>query len=360
MKKLLSIIALLAVCLTIQAKIPVYVWVSWNNNTTTAKTLKRDFKQWKKYGVVGVCLNAGMDSARIATASRIAHQLGLEYHAWIPTMTNGTCPESWYTVNRLGQNAKTNPAYVPHYTTLDPHNPNVHRYMKEQLTRIARIKDVDYIQLDYIRYADVILAKGLWNKYSLVMNGEYATADYCYCDDCVNDFKQNTGIDIRQYTDPSKVEAWAQFRCDNVTNLVNDIADAVHNAGKKISADVFPGPDSHARWMVRQEWQKWNLDAVFPMNYNDFYLEPASWLKPITKEEVESVAGRFPVYSGLFICKDWQHKASVVDPEYSGLLPSEIQEAVLGSMESGAKGICLFTPNSMTPEHWAELQKVIK
>lgn len=359
MKKLLSIIALLVVCFSMQAKVPVYVWIGWNN-TTTAQSLKHNFKQWKKNGVVGVCLNAGMDSARIAIASRLAHQVGLEYHAWIPTMTINSCPESWYTVNRMGQNAKTHPAYVPYYTTLDPHNPNVHQFFKEQLTRIAQIKDVDFIQLDYIRYADVILAKGLWSKYALIMNGEYAAADYCYCDDCVNDFKQKTGIDIRQYTDPSKVEEWAQFRCDNVTNLVNDIADAVHKAGKKISADVFPGPYSHARWMVRQEWHKWNLDAVFPMNYNDFYMEPASWLKTITKEEVESVSGRFPVYSGLFICKDWQHKDKVVDPENSGLLPSEIREAVQGSIESGAKGICLFTPNSMTPEHWAELQKIIK
>ena len=49
-----------------------------------------------------------------------------------------------------------------------------------------------------------------------------------------------------------------------------------HAKGKKISADVFPGPHSHAVWMVRQEWNKWNIDAFFPMNYNDFYLEKAS------------------------------------------------------------------------------------
>ena len=48
--------------------------------------------------------------------------------------------------------------------------------------------------------------------------------------------------------------------------------------GKKVSADVFPGPNSLAVPMVRQQWDQWPIDMVFPMNYNDFYLEGADWL----------------------------------------------------------------------------------
>src|SRR3712207_9490794 len=78
-------------------------------------------------------------------------------------------------------------------------------------------------------------------------------------------------------------------------------------------------------------------------------------------EEVQSVAAKgTPVYSGLFICRDWRNKESVVDPENSGLLPSEIGAAVKGSMEAGAAGICLFTPYSMTEEHWKALDEAIK
>ena len=108
--------------------------------------------------------------------------------------------------------------------------------------------------------------------------------------------------------------------------------------------------------MVRQEWDKWNVDEIFPMNYNDFYLTDTNWIARVTGEEVRSV-DRKPVYSGLFICRDWQNKASLVDPENSGLVPSEIEAAVIGSMENGAAGICLFTPDSMTPEHWDALSK---
>ena len=360
LKRLFMLLVLLMMLMKAGAVVPVYAWTGWDEKTT-AQDLLKQFKDWKKRGVVGVCVNCGFNLDRIREASHMAHKVGLEYHAWIPTMVQGGLDSTWYTVNRLGQSAYSHPAYVDYYKTLDPRNPQVQRYLVGKFTEVAQLPDVDYVQLDYIRYADVILARALWDKYGLIMNGEYPAADYCYCDSCVEAFKRQSGIDIRKVTDPSKIKEWAQFRCDNITRLVNMIAEAVHHQGKKVSADVFPGPDSYARWMVRQEWNKWNIDAYFPMNYNDFYEEPASWLRGIVAEEVKSVAGKnTPVYSGLFICHDWQNKKAVVDPENSGLLPSEIELAVRGSMESGAKGVCLFTPQSMTEEHWKALQSAIK
>lgn len=363
MKKLMISLVMMAFALSAAAKsskLPVYVWIGWGDQTTE-ETLKNDFKAWKKHGVTGICLNAGMDLQKIQTAARVAKKQGLEYHAWVPTMVQGGQDSTWYTVNRLGESAYDKQAYVSYYTTLDPRNPNVRKFLVEKFEQIADIPEVDFVQLDYIRYADVILARGLWDKYGLIMNGEYAKADYCYCNDCVAAFKQQTGIDITKVTDPSKIREWAQFRCDNVTALVNSICDAVHAKGKKISADVFPGPKSYAEWMVRQQWDRWKLDAVFPMNYNDFYMEPAAWVGKVTAEEAHAVEGKgMALYSGIFICKDWQHKDKVIDPENSGLLPSEIAEAVNSAMAAGADGISIFTPNDMTEEHWAELDKVLK
>ena len=358
-RKLLLMICLLMAVAQMWAKVPVYAWVGYDDQKSEQQW-REDFQQWKQHGVVGVCVNCGMDVSHIRKMSRLAHEAGLIYHAWVPTMVQAGHDRSWYTVNRLGQSALDHPAYVDYYKTLDPRNPEVQAFLIGKFREIANIPDVDYVQLDYIRYADVILARGLWSKYGLVMNEEYPNADYCYCDRCVKAFKDQTGIDIRTVKDPSKVKRWAQFRCDAITSLVNAICDAVHQEGKKVSADVFPGPKSYARWMVRQEWNKWKLDAVFPMNYNDFYLEPASWLKRVTREEVRSMKGKAPVYSGLFICKDWRNKDKVVDPENSGLLPSEIGEAVKGSLRAGAAGVSLFTPYSMTEEHWKALDEALK
>jgi uncharacterized lipoprotein YddW (UPF0748 family) len=364
MKKLIFILLALLLMVPCQAKhkvrVPVFVWQGWNAKISD-DSLAKDFQKWKAHGVRGVCFNAGFDIDKITKAAKMAKAIGLEYHAWIPTMLQGGQDSTWYTVNRLGESAYDKQVYVSYYKTLDPHNPNVEKFLIDKYTKVCDIPEVDYIQLDYIRYVDVILARGLWHKYGLNMEQEYPKADYCYCDDCVSDFKSKTGIDIKATDRPDTCKAWAQFRCDNVTRFVNHLVAAIHAKGKKVSADVFPGPKSYAVWMVRQEWNKWNIDAVFPMNYNDFYMEPASWLGTVTKEEVASVANRkIPVYSGLFICHDWKNKDKVTDPEGSGLLPSEMEEAVRASMKAGARGVCLFTPYSMTDEHWAEFDKAIR
>ncbi|MCK4344362.1 MAG: hypothetical protein KAX05_03680 [Bacteroidales bacterium] len=72
--------------------------------------------------------------------------------------------------------------------------------------------------------------------------------------------------------DPPSYQSWFQFRYDSVTNLVNQLSVITKERGKKLTAAVFPSP-SIAKKLVRQEWTKWNLDAVFPMMYHNYYEE---------------------------------------------------------------------------------------
>ena len=132
----------------------------------------------------------------------------------------------------------------------------------------------------------------------------------------------------------------------------------MHAEGKQINAAVFPGPNSVAKQIVRQEWDKWNLDSYFPMNYNDFYLEGTDWVGAVTKEATAAV-GTKPVFSGLFICPDPDKKSDEPDPENHGLTPDQLAEAIKQSMDNGAAGICLFTPGRMTDAHWEVFQKAI-
>ena len=355
---LIALAALLALagCSEKKAGIPLYGWVT-EGADPDMEALRTRWGEWKEHGMTGICVNAPLEA--IPALSALAHELGLEYHAWRPCMLEAGKPHGWYAVNRLGQSADEFPAYVDYYKALDPANPEVQDYLVNEMLAIAAVPDVDYVQLDYIRYADAILARGLWDKYGLdFSDGPYPPADYCYCDRCVGEFKELTGIDILAVEDPQAVPEWTAFRCGKVTELVTKICDAVHAAGKKVSADVFPGPDSYAVPMVRQQWDQWPVDMYFPMNYNDFYQEPAEWLATVTAEEVKA-AGATPVISGLFICHEWQRKAEIKDPEGHGLTPSEIATAVRGSLDAGAAGICLFTPGSMTPEHWADLDKTL-
>ncbi|GGZ28159.1 hypothetical protein GCM10007049_21350 [Echinicola pacifica] len=345
----------------VAAKIPVHAWMGGFNDKSEEE-IREKFTEFKEHGIDALMYNGGHHPEDYKKVGKIAKELGLGFHAWIPTMVQHKTDElkaEWYAVNRNGESALEKPAYVAHYTFLCPNKEGTYNFLKNMYTKVAQVEEVDAIHLDYIRFPDVILARGLWDKYGLTMDQEFPQFDYCYCDDCTGDFKEKTGIDIKTVEDATQVQEWKQYRYDLITSIVNRLADVVHAEGKEINAAVFPGPHSVAMKLVRQEWDKWNLDAVFPMNYNDFYLEDTKWIGEITKEEVASVNGERPIFSGLFICPNPEKKAEIADPEGHGLLPSELGAAIKESMDNGATGICLFTPGRMTDEHWVELKKAI-
>jgi hypothetical protein len=364
MNKLMTLVVILFVvsCNTQkETKIPCYAWMGGPGKATDTE-LKAQFTDLKNKGIDGLMYSAGQDPETYKRVGKIVKEAGLEFHTWIPTLIQGKNPKlkkEWYAVNGLGESAYDKPAYADHYKFVCPNREEVYQYLEEMYGRIADIPEVDGIHLDFIRFPDVILARGLWKKYGLVMDREYPQYDYCYCDKCVADFKAKTGIDIKTVKDPSQVEEWKQFRYDLITNMVNRLATMVHSKNKQINAAVFPGPNSVAKKIVRQEWDKWNIDAFFPMNYNDFYLEGTKWIGEMCKESVTTLNNTKPVYSGLFICPSPEKKANEPDPENHGLLPEELEAAIRESMENGAAGICLFTPDRMTEADWVVFKKAI-
>lgn len=342
-------------------KIPVYAWTGGPGDASDEK-LKANFEDLKSKGIDVLMYNGGQNPEVYKRVGKIAKAAGLGFHTWIPTMNQGhkdAIKPEWYAVNRKGESSYDKPAYVSHYHFLCPSRVGVQEFLKTMYGKITDVADVDAIHLDYIRFPDVILARGLWEKYGLVMDKEYPAYDYCYCDTCISNFKEQSGIDIKTVEDPTQVEEWKQFRYDLITNIVKQITDVVHSKGKKINGAVFPGPNSQAKKLVRQEWDKWSLDSYFPMNYNDFYSEGPKWIGEVTKEAVTALQNKKPVISGLFICPNPANKANEKDPENHGLLPEELEEAISESMKNGAEGICLFTPGRMTDAHWEVFKKAI-
>lgn len=345
-----------------EIKVPVYAWLG-GPGSATDEEIRVSFTDLKNRGIVGLLYNGGHNPETYKRVGGIAGEVGLEFQTWIPTMIQGKnpkLPHELYALNGLGESAFDKPAYADYYKFLCPSNEQVYRFLEELYGQIADLEEVDGIHLDYIRFPDVILGRGLWDKYGLVMDREYPQYDYCYCDQCVEGFQEKSGIDIRSVEDPSGVEEWKQYRYDLITSIVNRLTEMVHVKGKEISAAVFPGPNSVARKTVRQEWDKWNLDAFYPMNYNDFYLEDTRWIGQVTLEGVTALDHGKPLYSGLFICPNPERKSEESDPENHGLLPGELEDAIRESMENGAAGICLFTPGRMTEEHWKVFESAIR
>lgn len=343
-------------------KIVSYAWMSAPEVINDIE-LSNQYIALKKRGIDGLLYSAGHNPFVYERIGRLVKDAGLEFQAWIPTLMQGAnakIDKSWYVVNRKGESAWDKPAYVEHYKFLCPNREEVYQFLEDLYISIAKVDEIDAIHLDHIRFPDVILGRGLWDRYGLVMDKEYPQFDYCYCNKCTGDFKARSGIDVKSVDDPTELEEWKQFRYDSVTNLVNRLAEAVHSIKKRISAAVFPGPESIAKKIVRQEWNKWNVDQLFPMNYNDLYLETVQWIGQVCKEETTSIDKQKPIYSGLLISPVSSINQKEMIYDHYGLAPEDIEQAINLSLENGCCGICLFNPERMTQEHWKIFEKVIK
>ena len=307
--------------------------------------LANAFQAHPESGVDAVLVGDG----EVELVSEAAHAEGLAYHSWFWTLNRPgdvwaqeNHPE-WYTVNRMLRSSLDDPPYVDYYRWVCPSRRAVREYLGAKVAAIAATPGVSGVHLDYVRHCDVILPRGLWERYGLVQNDELPEFDYCYCDECRQQFAALDGRDPFDIADPPADPAWRRFRWDSVTGAVRHLASSVRAEGKPITAAVFPTP-TLARRLVRQAWDEWPLDRVFPMLYHRFYLEGIDWIGASASEGVEAL-GSTPLNAGLYL------------PD---LTPEELAQAVRVARDAGASGVSLFEMNGLTDEHLSALRGVLR
>lgn len=305
-------------------KIKNWVWTNPNPKDTDDE-LKTRYASFKASGITGVFFEA--DSER---HFRAAKAQGLEAHRWMWTFNRAelvnTHPE-WYSKNRKGESCADHPPYVTYYRWLCPSRPEVQQYLEQQVTDILNKDYIDGIHLDYVRYCDVILPVNLWSKYNIEQTKELPEYDFCYCDVCQAKFKNDYGMELSSIQYPEASLSWRLFRYNNITRVVNSISDIAKNHKKAITAAVFPTPEV-ARRNVRQDWTNWRLDGVCPMIYHGFYKEKVSWIGDAVEEGVHFLAGKFPLYAGLYL-SDFSND-------------DEIRQGIQLAFKNGAAGVSFF------------------
>ena len=320
-----------------------WTWVHGNRDYDAAEWQRR-FARLKEAGLDAVLVGGG-DIGLVSDAARAE---GLVYHRWFWTLNrNGdewaqTNHPEWFTVSRNLESSLEQPPYVGYYKWVCPSREPVREYLGGLVADLATNPAVDGVHLDYVRHCDVILPRGLWETYDLVQDTELPEFDFCYCDVCREQFAALDGRDPLDIPDPPADEAWRRFRWDSVTATVRDLAEAVHGHGKPITAAVFPTP-TIARRLVRQAWDEWPLDRVFPMLYHSFYLEDIPWIGDGVREGVAAL-GSTPLNSGLYL---------------PALEPAELGEAVVTAREAGAAGVSLFEMHGLTDAHLAALREAL-
>lgn len=321
------------------AKLGHWVWRGGSPKAETAD-LKKVYKDLKSKGITGVFLHE--------TETReyeIVREEGLNLHVWMWTTNRGdgwimeNHPE-WYQVSRTGKSCHDQPPYVGYYRWINPVIPEVRAYIRDKAVAIAENKAVEGVHLDYVRYPDVILPRGLWSTYKLDQTEEMAEYDFCYSEATCKAFMEAHGRDPRKIERPWADSEWIHFRHSQVTRLVKEIKAAVQSKGKQLSAAVFPTPVM-ARTICRQDWDKWPLDIVAPMIYHSFYEEPVSWIGDKVRENIQAVT--FPVLAGLYL------------PGFQ--TPAEFEEGIKLAMHRGAAGVSLF--GDLSPEMWEAFRKAV-
>jgi uncharacterized lipoprotein YddW (UPF0748 family) len=247
----------------------------------------------------------------------------------------------WYSVNRIGNNSLDYRAYVDYYQWLSPFHPEARNHIINNAKKLMEVEGLASVHLDYVRYPDVILGAALQPKYNIVQETEMPEYDFGYHPIAREKFKGIFNKDPLDFKNPELSTEWRQFRLNAITTLVNEIVDIAHSKNKKVTAAVFPFPEM-SRQMVRQAWNDWNLDAAYPMLYQNFYLENINWIGFATKQGVNDVD--FPIYSGL----------------YSPALKNgeQLEKAIKISKDNGAKGISIFTADGLNKEQQAVFVKL--
>ncbi len=305
-----------------------WVWMGGRKRTSVEWT--SILEDLDTLGIRGILL--GADSATLGIVAKLSASYGIQIHAWVWTMNRGDGDTSWLDYNRLGQSLATHEAYVGYYKFLNPAIPEVRGFLAAKFQNLSKIKGLSGVHMDYVRYVDVILPSGLQPKYGLVQDYEMPRFDYGFHPVMREKYKAKHGIDPIDIAHPEADTTWIRFRLGELNEAVGLIRDQVKENRLPISAAVFPTPEM-SRKMVRQDWDRWNLDCYFPMVYHNFYEKSFEWIQQVMEENKKALPTT-PIFCGLFLPALQQE--------------DDLTKAMEAAFKGGADGISFFSYGSFS------------
>jgi uncharacterized lipoprotein YddW (UPF0748 family) len=325
------------------------VWI-----TADAKRSNNDyateFERYKNGGIDEVLINTETDPKLLQRLVNVAKEKGLKVHAWIMAMNRpgdsvALQHPDWYMVSKEGKSCFDTRPYVDYYQWLCPTRKESRNHVLSLVEGLAKIDGIESVHLDYIRFPDIFLPIGLLPKYNLVQDSEMAEYDFCYCDACIQAFEKMHHKNPKESNNTSIDMEWKNFRLNAIKSVVDDAYKIVHSHNKKLTAAVFPYPEM-ADHMVRQRWDKWDIDEVYPMIYHGFYNEEIDWVGYATKQGVTDLEGKQThVNTGVYL------------PAFTS--EEELKESILLAKENGAKGITFYDGTGLS-DGYLKVIKTVK
>ncbi|WP_293146451.1 MULTISPECIES: family 10 glycosylhydrolase [unclassified Microcoleus] len=218
-------------------------------------------------------LTVGWDP--LESAVKLAHERGIELHAWIWTFATGnkrhntligkpgsypgpvlSAYPNWANIDNKGRTQNPNDGKF----YLDPANPEARNYLLRIISEITSKYKVDGVQLDYIRYP---------------FQDDNAGFVYGYGSAARQQFKQLTGTDPVNIS-PSSGNLWRQwveFKTNQINSFVAEVSQLLRQNYPRtiLSVAVFPHPESQRIYKIQQNWEVWArqgiVDLIVPMTY---------------------------------------------------------------------------------------------
>lgn len=211
----------------------------------------------------------------LAAAVELAHERGIELHAWVWVFAVGNQRHNTILnqpLNYLGPILDAHPTWanydhrgeiIPVGQTkpfLDPANPQVRSYLLRLFEEIVSNYDVDGLQLDYIRYP---------------FQDPSARRSYGYGIASRQQFQALTGVDPTTISpsDRQLWQQWTEFRTEQVNSFVADTSRLLRQRRPDLilSAAVFAMSEHERIQKIQQNWEIWaqrgDVDLIVPMSY---------------------------------------------------------------------------------------------
>jgi uncharacterized lipoprotein YddW (UPF0748 family) len=211
----------------------------------------------------------------LAEAVDLAHERGMELHAWVWTFAAGnqvhnailnqssSFPGPVLAAHSDWANYDNRGSLIPPGQTkpfLDPANPEVRAYLLSLFEEIVTRYDVDGLQLDYIRY-----------PFQDPRTGGHT---YGYGMAARQQFHRLTGIDpITLSPGQPQWQQWTEFRTEQINSFVADVSQLVHDLKPELilSTAVFALPERRRVNEIQQNWEVWaqrgDVDMIVLMSY---------------------------------------------------------------------------------------------
>lgn len=269
---------------------------------------------------------------------RIAHEYGIEVHAWCENFFIGT--SGGYLVELMKDKRCIDRNGLDRYPNgygefifLNPNDRECRDLVLGVYKELVTKYDLDGIHLDYIRFSEPNPDDG----------------DFGYNDDIIAGFQKEYNTDIDPHTIKSDHSMWKDW-CKYRENIINSFVGEVYDAVKAIDEDIYLSAACYPNFYTMGEWNFQNfrdwvdkgyIDEIFSMSYGADLSYPLS----NAKDFIKAINGR--CFYSIGVSAFEQTAASI------------LVEQIFYSKQAGASGSNPFSWGSLVghPQNYYDALK---